>query len=51
MRAHRCEPKISFWGLNQAYKIRDFSWEKSLVADYFFDTLSTIKKKMRHSYL
>ena len=51
MFAHRCEPKISFWGLNQAYKIRDFLWEKPLVSHYFFDTLSTNKKKMRHSYL
>ena len=44
-------PQITLWGINQAYKIRDFLWEKSLVVDYFFDTLSTIKKKMRHSYL
>lgn len=44
-------PKITLWGINQAYKIRDFSWEKPPISYYFFDTLSTKNKKMRHSYL
>lgn len=51
MFAHRYKPNGSFRGLNQAYKIRDFSWEKPPISHYFFDTLSTNKKKMRHSYL
>jgi len=44
-------PYIGFWGIIQAYKIRDFSRDIATQHIDFFDTLFTKNKKMRHSYL